>query len=73
MTILSITVKGKSMKAHIPKSKKYIQSGKLKRQPADFPPCFSKENPLIPRLALLFEEPCPLASGWLPLQHACLI
>ncbi len=62
MTIFSITVKEKSLKAHVPKSKN-IQSGKLKRQPADFPPCFSEENPLIPRLALLFEEPCLLASG----------
>ena len=30
----------------------------------------SNQNPLIPRLALLFEEPCPLASGWLPNQIA---
>ncbi|MFQ6109803.1 MAG: hypothetical protein ACE5L7_09670, partial [Candidatus Aminicenantales bacterium] len=27
------------------------------------------QNSLIPRLALLFEEPCPLASGWLPHQQ----
>ncbi len=33
MTIFSITVKEKSLKAHVPKSKN-IQSGKLKRQPA---------------------------------------
>jgi hypothetical protein len=38
------------------------QSDKLLHQPADFPPCFGEENQLIPRLALLFEEPCPLAS-----------
>ena len=50
MIILPITVKEKSLKANVPKSKN-IQSGKLERQPADFPPYFSEENPLIPRLA----------------------
>ncbi len=42
------------------------QSGRFV-SPLIFP---SEENQLIPRLALLFEEPCPLASGWHPHQPA---
>ena len=54
-------------------SAKKLKPGKLFRQPGDFPPCFSEENPLSPRLALLLgEKPGPLTSGWLPTHFTWL-
>jgi hypothetical protein len=45
---------------HACPSEEHGQSSKLIRQPADFP---SEKIRLGPQLALLFEEPCPLACG----------
>jgi hypothetical protein len=39
------------------------QSGMLKRQPGDFPPCFSEENNLIPQLAFLY---LPVKLAFMP-------